>query len=89
MKEATFVIQNKLGLHARAASQMAQLAMNFDAKITLFQGDKSAEADSVLALLLLESGKGKKVRVVCEGKDEEGALKAIGQLIVEKFHEHE
>ncbi|MEO2267833.1 HPr family phosphocarrier protein [Pseudoalteromonas pernae] len=89
MTEATFVIQNKLGLHARAASQLAQLAMNFDAKITLYQGEKSAEADSVLALLLLESGKGKEVRVVCEGVDEEGALVAIGQLIAEKFHEQE
>ncbi len=89
MTEATFVIQNKLGLHARAASQLAQLAMNFDAKITLYQGDKSAEADSVLALLLLESGKGKEVRVVCEGNDEAGALVAIGQLIAEKFHEQE
>lgn len=89
MKEARFIIQNKLGLHARAASQLAQLAMNFDAKITLHQGDKSAEADSVLALLLLESGKGKEVHVVCEGEDEEGALTAIGQLIAEKFHEQE
>ncbi len=89
MTEATFVIQNKLGLHARAASQLAQLAMNFDAKITLYQGEKSAEADSVLALLLLESGKGKEVRVVCEGVDEEDALVAIGQLIAEKFHEQE
>ncbi|MBS3797267.1 MULTISPECIES: HPr family phosphocarrier protein [unclassified Pseudoalteromonas] len=87
--EATFVIQNKLGLHARAASQLAQLAMNFDAKITLYQGEKSAEADSVLALLLLESGQGKEVKVVCEGSDEEGALAAIGQLIAEKFHEQE
>ena len=49
MVEGTFIIQNKLGLHARAASQLAQLAMNFDAEIMLYQGDKSAQADSVLA----------------------------------------
>ncbi|MFY8273735.1 HPr family phosphocarrier protein [Pseudoalteromonas sp. SSDWG2] len=89
MKEGTFVIQNKLGLHARAASQLAQLAMSFDAKITLYQGDKSAEADSVLALLLLESGQGKEVHVVCEGEDEDAALTAVGMLIAEKFHEQE
>ncbi|KJY97689.1 HPr family phosphocarrier protein [Pseudoalteromonas ruthenica] len=89
MVEGTFIIQNKLGLHARAASQLAQLAMNFDAEIMLYQGDKSAQADSVLALLLLESGKGKEVRVHCEGPDADAALAAIGALIAEKFHEQE
>ena len=89
MVEGTFIIQNKLGLHARAASQLAQLAMNFDAEIMLYQGDKSAQADSVLALLLLESVKGKEVRVQCEGPDADAALAAIGALIAEKFHEQE
>ena len=41
--EDTFLIQNKLGLHARAATVLAQLALQFDAKITLYQDDKEAE----------------------------------------------
>ena len=41
--EDTFLIQNKLGLHARAATVLAQLALQFDAKITLFQDEKEAE----------------------------------------------
>lgn len=89
MVEGTFVIENKLGLHARAASALAQLAQNFDATVTLYQGEKSAQADSVLGLLLLESGKGKEVKVVCDGPDAQGALEAIGSLIEDKFHEAE
>ncbi len=85
----TFLIQNKLGLHARAASVLAQLADSFDAKITLLQGEKEAEGDSVLALMLLEGAKGKEVKVTCDGPDAKLALEAIGALIANKFHEQE
>lgn len=87
--EDTFLIKNKLGLHARAATVLAQLAMQFDAQIMLYQDDKMAEGDSVLALMLLESSQGKEVRVVCEGPDAQQALDAIGELIADRFHESE
>lgn len=87
--EGTFLIQNKCGLHARAATVLAQLAAKFDAKITLFQDEKQAAGDSVLALLLLESSQGKCVKITCEGPDAPAALKAIGELIEQKFHEQE
>ncbi|WMN61285.1 HPr family phosphocarrier protein [Pseudoalteromonas xiamenensis] len=87
--ENTFLIKNKLGLHARAATVLAQLAMQFDAQITLYQDDKIAEGDSVLALMLLESSQGKEIKVVCEGPDAEPALDAIGELIDDRFHESE
>lgn len=87
--EDTFLIKNKLGLHARAATVLAQLAIKFDASITLFQDDKEAAGDSVLALMLLESSQGKEVRVLCEGPDAEEALLAVGQLISQRFNEQE
>lgn len=87
--QAQFMIKNKLGLHARAASLLAQLAMKFDASITLIQDQKEAQADSVLALMLLESSQGKTVTVKCDGQDAQAALQAIGELIEERFHEGE
>ncbi|GAB0111634.1 HPr family phosphocarrier protein [Pseudoalteromonas distincta] len=87
--EDTFLIKNKLGLHARAATVLAQLAIQFDATITLFQDDKEAAGDSVLALMLLESSQGKEVKVVCKGPDSEQALHAVGQLIAQRFNEQE
>ncbi|WP_404342432.1 HPr family phosphocarrier protein [Pseudoalteromonas mariniglutinosa] len=87
--EDTFLIKNKLGLHARAATVLAQLAVQFDAKITLYQDTKKAAGDSVLALMLLESSQGKEVKVVCEGPDAKAALRAIGDLIEQRFHEQE
>ena len=76
-------------MHARAATVLAQLAVKFDATITLFQDEKQAAGDSVLALMLLESSQGKEVKVVCEGPDAEPALNSIGELIEQRFHEHE
>ena len=82
-------ILNKLGLHARAATQLVQLANQFDAKIILVKGDKQADANSVLGLMMLESHQGEQVKVVVEGKDEEQALKAIETLIEGRFNEDE
>ena len=82
-------IKNKLGLHAIAATVLAHLSVQFDASITLFQDDKQAAGDSVLALMLLESSQGKEVKVVCEGPDAELALNAIGELIDQRFNEQE
>ena len=53
--EDTFLIQNKLGLHARAATTLAQLALSFDANIILEQDTKTKEKKSkslVKALML-------------------------------------
>lgn len=87
--EKTLLIVNKLGLHARAATQLVKLANQFDAEITLQQGEKKASANSVLGLMMLESYQGREVNVISEGKDAEPALAAIEKLIVEKFNEDE
>ncbi|MCV2883664.1 HPr family phosphocarrier protein [Aestuariibacter sp. AA17] len=88
--EKTLTIVNKLGLHARAATQLVKLAQTFDAEVTLVQGNKQASANSVLGLMMLESSQGKEVTVISEGHDANEALKAIEQLIVEKrFNEKE
>ncbi|MDD8059979.1 MULTISPECIES: HPr family phosphocarrier protein [Shewanella] len=80
-------ISNKLGLHARAATKLAILAADFDAEITLVQGEKQANAASVLGLLMLESGIGKMMTVTAKGPDAEAALEAVCNLINAKFDE--
>lgn len=85
----SLTIINKLGLHARAATKLVQLANQFDAEITLTQADNSAPANSVLALMMLESGQGKTVDILCEGEDAQQAMDAITALIENKFDESE
>lgn len=85
----TVTIQNKLGLHARAATKLAQLSQKFDADVEIHQGEKKANADSVMALLMLASNQGKQVTVEASGQQAEEALDAICQLISNKFDESE
>lgn len=81
------LIQNKLGLHARAATKLVQLANQFDADIVIKQDDKQANADSVMALLMLESSMGKYIDVHTDGNDAKVAMDAIEDLINKKFDE--
>jgi phosphocarrier protein NPr len=87
--EKTLTIVNKLGLHARAATQLVKLANQFDAKIELVTTDKRADANSVLGLMMLESHQGEDVTVIIDGQDAEPAMVAIEQLIMGKFNEDE
>jgi phosphocarrier protein NPr len=83
----TVTIVNQLGLHARAATKLAQLCKKFDAQIELQQEGRTADASSVLALLMLASSKGKNVDVVTHGNQAETALAAVVELIESGFDE--
>ena len=85
--EQTVTIVNQLGLHARAATKLVQLCQQFSCQITLQQEGKSADANSVLALLMLASSKGKTLQVCTEGDDAAEALQAVVTLINNGFNE--
>lgn len=85
----TLTITNRLGLHARAATKLVQLANSYECEVILEQGGQQAPANSVLALLMLESSQGKQVTLICEGNDAKDALDNIENLIANKFDEDE
>ncbi|MGB1262690.1 MAG: HPr family phosphocarrier protein [Cognaticolwellia sp.] len=83
------LITNKLGLHARAASKLAQLSQQFSAKVILTLGENSADANSIMGLMLLAGAQGKTVKVMACGEDAELALFEVCQLFSNKFDEEE
>ncbi len=87
--EKSLTIVNKLGLHARAATQLVQLANQFDAEVVLQKGEKQANANSVLGLMMMESHQGEQVTVISEGPDAEAAMDAVEALIAGRFNEDE
>jgi phosphocarrier protein HPr len=89
IEERTLVIKNKLGLHARAANMVVQIASNFESTITVNKDGIEANAKSIMGLLLLAAGPGSKIVVRAEGKDAKEAVKEIGKLIEDKFGEKE
>jgi phosphocarrier protein NPr len=86
----TVLIQNRLGLHARAAVKLVELAQSFDAVLTIVNHEGTeATADSVMGLLLLESAQGQHVTINAEGAHALNALEAVCHLIEDRFEEEE
>lgn len=84
------LIQNRLGLHARAAVKLVELAQSYDAEITVSNEEqREMSADSVMGLIMLESAQGQHVTVKAVGPDAEQALTAVCHLIEDKFEEEE
>ena len=65
--EDTFEIINRLGLHARAASRLVQLAGSFPCHVTVRREEQVANAKSVMGVLLLCGAKGTKITIEATG----------------------
>lgn len=89
MKVEQIVITNKLGLHARAAAKLVQLSNQFHADIRLEKDGQTADAKSIMDVLMLTGTKDSAVTVSVEGKDEDTALKEVVRLFQDKFGEGE
>ena len=74
-------IMNPTGLHLRPAGLFCKTAVQFKCKITFQHKDTTANAKSVLSVLGSCIKKGDEIEIICEGEDEQEALKAMIELI--------
>jgi len=84
---AKYAIVNDLGLHARAATKLVQLASKYPCHVELSHQGQSANAKSVMGVLLLCGSKGTVVEVTATGAQADECVKAIGELIASRFGE--
>jgi phosphocarrier protein HPr len=91
MVERTVLIKAPLGLHARAAAKLVRVANDFESQVTLRRSDGglSADAKSILDVLMLAASRGTALQVSVEGADEQSAIVAIERLFAEGFGELE
>ena len=80
---------NKLGLHARAAAKLVGCASRFSCKITLDKQGKTADAKSIMAVMMLAASKGATLQVQLDGNDETEAYAALTKLFNNRFDEEE
>lgn len=80
-------IKNRLGLHARAAAQLVQIAAQFDAEITVGKDGQIVNGKSIIGLMMLAAAQGTCIEVTVSGRDAPAALAAIERLVDQKFHE--
>ena len=80
-------IQNKRGLHARAAAKFAQVAGEFDAQVTVSRGGQCVSGISIMGLMMLAANPGTQISLSATGAQATAALDAICGLIDAKFGE--
>ena len=80
-------VKNRLGLHLRAASALAQTAAKFSSQVMIGRGKDLISAKSVTALMMLGAAQGTKLKVRAEGADAREALKAVQELFDDRFGE--
>jgi phosphocarrier protein len=88
-RKRVLTIVNQRGLHARASRKLAELALRFDARVTVRREDESADATSLMDLMMLGAGIGSEIEVEAVGPQALEALSAIAALVEDKFGEGE
>ncbi len=89
MKRKTLIIENKLGLHARAAAQIVKSSGAFSSKILLLKDGLEVDGKSIMGIMMLAAAKGSSVTLEVNGEDEGSALVGLEQLFRDKFGEKE
>ena len=84
---ATVTVCNQRGLHARASARFCEAAGSFRSAVTVRQGGRSADATSLMDLLMLGAAKGTKITIEATGEDETEALAILKALAEGGFGE--
>lgn len=83
-------IRNRLGLHARPAMSLVDLANEHRSSITIRRTDDQVEAvdgKSIMQVMMLAATQGTELEIVCEGDDAETLCNAIRELVEAGFDE--
>ena len=75
------VINNPTGLHLRPAGIFCNTAVQFDCKVTFQHDTTTANAKSVLSVLGACIKSGDEIVLICDGEDEEEAMKAMVEAV--------
>lgn len=89
MIKETIKIQNKLGLHARAASSFVNTAQEFSSTVTVLTDQITANGKSIMNILMLQASNDTEIELIVDGEDETEAMAALLGLINQKFGEEE
>lgn len=85
MKEFTYVIQDKDGIHARPAGILVKEATAFKSDMTIYKDEKHGNLKGILGIMSLGVKQGDEVRIRIEGEDEETAVKIMEDVFKENL----
>lgn len=83
----TYMIKNKLGLHARPSASFVQTAIRYRSEIQVEKDGQMADGKSIMDLMMLAAAQGTYITVKAKGEDAVAALDALEMLIEGQFGE--
>jgi len=85
MKELEITITNDTGLHSRPADVFVRTSKLFESTITVHKGEKSANAKTIIKVILLNVSQGDEIKISADGPDEDKAIEELKSLIESDF----
>ena len=82
-------IVNKLGLHARAAAKLVNLATGFEAEVEIEKDGRRVNGKSIMSVMMLAASQGSRLTLHVDGSDEHEAMTQVVELINARFGEGE
>ena len=77
MKEFSYTVKDKIGIHARPAGLIVKLCKEFKSEIYIKKDEKEVKADKLIAIMSLGIKEGDTVTIFINGEDEEEAYRAV------------
>jgi phosphocarrier protein len=85
MKEFSYVITDKDGIHARPAGLFVKQAASFKSKVTINKGNKEVDAKRLFAVMSLAAKQGETITVKVDGEDEDIASETLNRFLAENL----
>lgn len=80
-------VENRRGLHARAAAKFVKLAGTFEAEVQLTRNDLTVSGLSIMGIMMLAAGPGSEIELTATGTQAAQAIEALTALMERKFDE--
>ena len=84
---ATLEIQNRKGLHARAAAAFVKAIEDLNAEVSVERIGQTVSGCSIMGLMMLAAAKGTTIHVKTSGNQAKEVMEALEKLLDNKFGE--
>lgn len=89
MVSRTVLVNNQLGLHARAAAKFVHMATRYESQIRVGRESRVMDGKSIMGILLLAAPRGTTITISADGPDEAAAVEALCGLVASGFGEEQ
>lgn len=71
------------GLHLRVAAQIVKANKDSETKVRFLKDGQTADASSILELLLLGAGENSKIQVTVDGGNEQRVIENVSEILID------